>query len=75
MKGAESQIETSLPRKKSTLQKPSLIRVKNPKHCFILFFTIKYWKILSISSFLIDLWSTEKSYTVPIKEIYSVNPL
>ena len=35
----------------------------------MLFLTIKYCLILSICSFLIELWSTEKSCTVPFKEI------
>ena len=29
----------------------------------------QYWWILSISSYLSELWSTEKSYTVPFKEV------
>ena len=30
---------------------------------------IKYWLILRMSSFLIELWETENLYTVPFKEI------
>ena len=39
------------------------------KDHFILFLIIKYWRILRMSSRLIELWSTEKSYTVPFNEI------
>ena len=40
-----------------------------PKYYFILFSIIKYWWILRIYSFLIELWSTEKLNTVPFKEV------
>ena len=39
-----------------------------PKH-LILFLTIKYAWILSMPSFLTELWSSEKSYLLPFKEI------
>ena len=43
--------------------------LKKLKHYFTLFWTIKYWWILKMPSFLVELWSTKKSYTVPFKEI------
>ena len=35
----------------------------------MLFLIIKYWCILRILSFLIEIWSTEKSYSVPFNKI------
>ena len=48
---------------------PINIFLINPKNYFILFLTIKFWQILSISSSLIEVWSAEKSYTIAFKEI------
>ena len=48
---------------------PINIFLINPKNYFILFLTIKFWQILSISSSLIEVWSAEKSYAIAFKEI------
>ena len=39
------------------------------KYYFILFLIIKYWWLLRMSSFVIGLWSNQKSNTVPFMEI------
>ena len=46
------------------------MRVNKPKNNFILFLIIKYWRILRMSPFLIDLWPKEKSYTVPFHSVH-----
>ena len=43
--------------------------INKPKNYFVLFLTIKYSWILSMSSFLIKLWLNEKSYEVPFTEM------
>ena len=41
----------------------------------MLILTVKYWLILRMLYFLIELWSIEKSYSVPVKEILLTSSL